>query len=223
MSVRAKKNISRGLIAAGVLLIVFVVCFEAMHYPWRALFAEVGLMGPETLQSLPDPAPLPERLLEMEPDSQEQEVNGLMDDPDVTLLRPQVALESLGIIKIPAISVSANIVSGTGNELYYGIGHVPSSALPGQEGNCVLAGHRNHILAAIFRHLDKLKAGDSIHITYAGVPYEYVVYKTFVVEPTESWVMQLQEGESHMVTLITCTPHLNPTHRLIVWGRLVAK
>jgi sortase A len=107
-----------------------------------------------------------------------------------------------------------------GDELHYGVGHMPSSPLPGETGNCVLAAHRNIVWARAFRHLDKLSEGDEITISRGAKTFTYTVYSVFTVEPHEKWVLGLQPGETRMLTLITCTPVLNPTHRLIVQARL---
>ncbi len=146
-------------------------------------------------------------------DLQLEESAGARTQPDITLVQ-------LGTIKIPKISLSENLVSGTGEEMYYGVGHLTTSALPGEAGNCVLAAHRNLIAAHAFRYLDKLSEGDQVILTRGGETFTYTVYAAFTVRPDEGWVLDLQPDETHMLTLITCTPALNPTHRLIVWARL---
>lgn len=234
MSDKFRKILSRCLIGAGVLILLGVGGFELVNYPWDMQLAEMGLIEAKTVADIPDPAPLPRHLLDMQPEQpQTEEPQELMEAPAIVLERPKVALTYLGIIKIPKISVSENIISGTGKELYYGVGHVVGTPMPGQAGNCVLAAHRNHILAHAFRHLDKLSVGDEIYLTtnvavgedgvYStgeDVTVVYEVYNSFVVEPTETWVMASQPGETHMLTLITCTPSINPTHRLIIFARL---
>lgn len=221
MSDKQRKLLSRCLIGAGVIILLAVGGFELVNYPWRMQFSEMGLMAAETVDTLPEPKPLPQELVNMTPEEQGEQTDELMQAPAVTLERPKVALTYLGTIKIPKISVSENMVAGSGKELYYGVGHVSVTPMPGQAGNCVLAAHRNHVLAHAFRHLDKLEEGDEIYITQGDTTYVYAVYQSFVVEPTETWVMGSQPGEPYMLTLITCTPSINPTHRLIVFARLV--
>jgi sortase A len=199
-----------------------------MVYPWRHFFSDLGIIQTQTVDELPEPAPLPEELLvNNNPSSSLQEGIDTEENAELpieplafTLTRPKLALIQLGTIKIPKISLSENIVSGTGDELHYGVGHMPFSPLPGEIGNCALAAHRNIVWARAFRHLDKLAEGDEITINYGAKVFTYTIYSVFTVEPHEKWVLGLQPGETRMLTLITCTPVLNPTHRLIVWARL---
>jgi sortase A len=46
----------------------------------------------------------------------------------------------------------------------------------------------------------------------------YTVYKTFLVEPTDVSVLRGNKTDK-MLTLITCDPVVNATHRLIVQAK----
>jgi LPXTG-site transpeptidase (sortase) family protein len=67
----------------------------------------------------------------------------------------------------------------------------------------------------VFYNLDELTNGDSIVLKDSlGIPYEYRVSESFVVEPDAEWAVQPVRGRD-MVTLQTCTfPDL--VNRLIV-------
>jgi sortase A len=217
------------LIGISICILAAILVTEGTVYPWRQLFSGLGFTRTQTVDELPEPAPLPENFplkdnpppAPREESATEEKAEILIEAPAFTLTRPKLELVQLGTIKIPEISLSENIVSGTGDELHYGVGHMPFSPLPGETGNCALAAHRNIIWARAFRHLDKLAEGDEITINYGGKIFTYTVYSIFTVEPHEKWILGLQPGETHMLTLITCTPVLNPTHRLIVWARLL--
>lgn len=130
-------------------------------------------------------------------------------------------IEVIGLMAIPKIDVEILLVEGVSDQaLQYAAGHMPGTALPGEVGNCSIAGHRSYTFGKYFNRLDELEPGDEIRITYGTQEYIYEVYETFLVLPTEVTVTEPQGNES-VVTLITCHPVINPTHRLIVRGKLV--
>lgn len=125
-----------------------------------------------------------------------------------------------GIIEIPKLGVVAAILEGTDDRaLKYTVGHYPGTANPGEKGNSVLLGHRNYVYGHYFRELNKLELGDLIILRKDMDVFTYEVTDSFVVEPNELWV--LDNSEEAEVTLITCTPVITYTHRLIVKGRLI--
>ena len=67
-----------------------------------------------------------------------------------------------GRLQIPAIEVDSPFLEGIRiNTLDYGPGHWPGTAMPGELGNVVVAGHRTSHNAD-FRRLDELKPGDQV-------------------------------------------------------------
>lgn len=126
----------------------------------------------------------------------------------------------MGRINIPAISSDLLLIEGSSSkQLKWGAGHVTGTAMPGEAGNCAIAGHRNYTFGTYFSRLDELKVGDEIDIDYNGKPYKYRVTDSFVVNPDEVWV--LGKTEKPIITLITCHPRGSGTKRLIVRGELI--
>lgn len=126
----------------------------------------------------------------------------------------------IGRIKIPAVQIDLLLIEGTSAaELNWGAGHIIGSALPGEVGNCSIAGHRNYVFGSYFSRLDEIILGNIITLNYKKMDYEYVVDEIFVVKPDDVSVLKSNSGES-TVTLITCTPKGSNTHRLIVKGHL---
>ncbi|HZK70120.1 MAG TPA: class D sortase [Clostridia bacterium] len=126
----------------------------------------------------------------------------------------------MGRINIPAISSDLLLIEGSSSkQLKWGAGHVTGTAMPGEAGNCAIAGHRNYTFGTYFSRLDELKAGDEIDIDYNGKAYKYSVTDSFVVAPDEVWV--LGKTEKPIITLITCHPRGSGTKRLIVRGELL--
>lgn len=97
-----------------------------------------------------------------------------------------------------------------------------NSALPGAVGNIVLSGHHN-IKGEVFRHVVDLKVGDSVHLYVGDRRFDYVVRRTMIVkekgEPQEKrlenarWIAR---SDDIRLTLVTCWPYANNTHRVIV-------
>ncbi len=123
--------------------------------------------------------------------------------------------EISGIIEIPKLGVMAAILEGTDDTaLKYTVGHYPETAGPGEKGNYVLLGHRNYVYGHYFRRINELNPGDEVIIKKDLETYTYLVTESFVVSPEEVWV--LDTTEETMLTMITCTPMLTYTDRLIV-------
>ena len=128
----------------------------------------------------------------------------------------------IGLMKIPKISLEEAVREGsTDSVLSSALGHMEGTALPGEEGNCCVAGHRNYTFGKYFNRLDEIEEGDLIEIETYDADYIYEVNDIFVVEPTELSVLDEIEGEN--LTLITCTPLFIGSHRLIIRAALVGK
>lgn len=123
--------------------------------------------------------------------------------------------ELSGVIEIPKLGVVAAILEGTDDTaLKYTVGHYPGTANPGEKGNYVLLGHRNYVYGHYFRRIDELNPGDEVIIKKDLETYTYLVSESFVVSPEEVWV--LEDTEETVLTMITCTPIITYTDRLIV-------
>jgi sortase A len=106
-----------------------------------------------------------------------------------------------GRIEIPAARISAMVAEGVdGGTLERAVGHVPGSALPGDPGHVVLAGHRD----TFFRGLGTLRRGDLIRVTTPEGEYRYRVADTRIVSPRA--VATLTQGPAPGITLVTCYP-----------------
>jgi len=73
----------------------------------------------------------------------------------------------VAIIKIPKMDVDEVVVEGTSSrDLQRGVGHLRSSALPGQYGTSVLIGRRTSF-GGVFGDIGSLESGDEIQIVSA--------------------------------------------------------
>jgi len=130
-----------------------------------------------------------------------------------------------GIARIisPRIGLDAIVVELWGlddaENLKRGPGHIPTTAYPGQAGNCVISGHRT-TYGAPFRHIEQLADGDEIVLVTAGNRYTYEVFDQRIVLPTDLEVLE-QEGEPKL-TLTACHPWYSAAQRIVVIARLVS-
>ncbi|WP_297424651.1 class D sortase [Clostridium sp.] len=146
------------------------------------------------------------------------------DDGSQTKTSEQENIDStkgtIGIITIPKIDLKAAIGEGIDTEtLKYAVGHFTGTPLPGQKGNFCIAGHRSYTYGEFFNRLDELEIGDEISIQTNSGTYKYSVYDKKVVEPNE--ISVLDNTNTSIITLVTCTPIRVATHRLIIKGKLV--
>lgn len=102
-----------------------------------------------------------------------------------------------------------------------------TSARLGQNGNTVLNGHHN-IHGEVFRDLVDLKEGDQIIMNDTETAYEYAVTDVLVLEERDQPLAVRQENakwigttDDERITLITCWPYSDNSHRVVVVARPV--
>jgi len=108
---------------------------------------------------------------------------------------------TVGRIEIPRLGVSAMIRAGSdARTLQLAVGYIPGTALPGENGNVGLAGHRD----TFFRKLRDINPDDEIRVTTKDGVFRYFVQRTNIVEPTD--VRVLNPTAYPALTLVTCYP-----------------
>lgn len=109
------------------------------------------------------------------------------------------------------------VVEGVGTEdLKLGPGHMPTTALPGDEGNAVISGHRT-TYGGPFHDLHLLEVGSPISFFYPnGREAEFIVTEVLIVAPTDVWVIENREGST--LTLTTCNPIGSARERLVIFA-----
>ena len=170
----------RALLGGGALLLA----------GWAAVMVEARIYGFQQERRLERMIEQPRRAPSRRPRSPTRRV------------RPMVASEDLvGRIEIPRLGVKAIVAEGvSGRTLRLAVGHLPGTALPGREGNVVLAAHRD----TFFRPLKDVQPGDAIALTTPDGRFEYMVQDTQVVEPSRIDV--LEPASAPTLTLVTCYP-----------------
>jgi LPXTG-site transpeptidase (sortase) family protein len=108
---------------------------------------------------------------------------------------------AMAILAIPRIGLSTAVLHGSdARTLRRGPGHVENTAGPGQNGNAVIAGHRD----TFFRPLRNIRVGDDIFLDASSGRYHYQVTSLLVVNPRDLSV--LTPTDEATLTLITCYP-----------------
>ncbi len=127
----------------------------------------------------------------------------------------------VGRLTIPRLHLSAMVREGADETtLDLALGHIPGTALPGQNGNVGVAGHRD----TLFRGLQKINKNDLILFeTFAG-DFAYRVETTEIVRPQDVSVLNAREHPE--LTLVTCYPFRyvgSAPERFIVEARQVVR
>ena len=129
----------------------------------------------------------------------------------------------MAYIDIPKINVYLPVQHGTGAEtLEKSVGHVMGTSLPvgGSSTHAVLSAHSGMASSKLFSDIDRLAEGDTFYIHVLGDTLAYEVDAINTVLPTDTSLLQIEEGKDY-VTLVTCTPFGINTHRLLVRGHRI--
>ena len=126
-------------------------------------------------------------------------------------------------VDIPKINVYLPVQHGTdADTLENSVGHVVGTSLPvgGNSTHAVLSAHSGMASSKLFSDIDQLEKGDKFYIHVLGEVLAYEVDAINTVLPTDTSLLQIEEGKDY-VTLVTCTPFGINTHRLLVRGHRV--
>ena len=145
------------------------------------------------------------------------------------------------IITIDRINARLPVTEGVSvAQLKVAVGHVPQTPKIGPAGNAVIAGHRSYTYGQYFNRLGELVVGDIIkYQPISGDEMQFKVNEILEVLPGDPAVLwQPDQADSSpgkpnigsesaspenikMLTLLTCTPIMTATHRLLVRAELI--
>lgn len=139
----------------------------------------------------------------------------------------RLVVESVGI-DTKVIPVGWQVVEQSGHQYSiwqvadYAAGWHETTAHLGQPGNTVMAGHHN-VNGEVFRDLVNVEVGDRVTVYAGDQKFDYVVdLKTIVKEKGEPIEVRQRNAQwiasttDERLTLVTCWPYTNNTHRVIV-------
>ena len=131
--------------------------------------------------------------------------------------------EKIGYVDIPKINQQIPVYAGTSEDiLQHACGHLEGTSLPigGKDTHAVITAHRGLPQVKLFRDLDKMEVGDLFFFTNVKETLAYKVDQILVVEPWDFEPVLVVEGKD-LMTLLTCTPYMINSHRLLVRGHRV--
>ena len=138
-------------------------------------------------------------------------------------------------VEIPAIDLRADVVparlvardgEATWEVPAFKAGHAEYTADAGEPGTALLLGHvGSRAAGAVFQHLDRVQAGDVIHVFSSPRRFDYRVVDARAVSPTD--LAALRPTGVASLALVTCTGRWLPaiwdyTERLVVRAELAA-
>ncbi|SFH88227.1 sortase A [Tindallia magadiensis] len=124
----------------------------------------------------------------------------------------------LGTLEIPKINAEMPVVLGASQENLRVAAALMEGTTPiGEIGNAAIAAHRSHTYGRFFNRLNEIELGDEIIISTPKERFTYIVYEIKIVEPDDVSVLN-RNRRDRVVTLITCDPIYEATHRLIIHG-----
>ncbi|ANE48738.1 hypothetical protein SY83_05140 [Paenibacillus swuensis] len=159
------------------------------------------------------------------------------DDSDSAATKPMTAQPAPSQKKPPAAEVKLKNVEGvliinkidlnlpiltnaTKQNLSRSVASIANTGKAGQIGNYAIAGHRNRTYGKNFNRLGEMKIGDVVEVDTGKEKFRYKLTSKEIVLPEEVGVLKGKENLRE-ITLVTCHPMKNPTHRLILKGQII--
>ena len=118
-----------------------------------------------------------------------------------------------GQLEIPAIGLSQPLFEGvTLTAINRGPSHWPGSAMPGEIGNVVVAGHRT-TYSRPFWALDELHPGDELIFTIGADRIVYELERIEIVAPDDIHI--IDQDHAFRATLFACHPKGSARQRIV--------
>lgn len=129
----------------------------------------------------------------------------------------------IGSVKIPKLSVEIPLFDTTTSALLeVGATVLNGTSFPlgGASTHSAITAHRGLPTRELFSDLPNLKAGDLFVLEVLGEKLAYEVDDQVIVTPDDTSHLKIVPG-ADLVTLITCTPYMINSHRLLVTGHRI--
>ncbi|MFI7481878.1 class E sortase [Kocuria sp. M1R5S2] len=162
-------------------------------------------------------------LLEESGSAERPVVTGAGAGPPPVASRPAYG-ELIGIVYVPRFGrdYARPVAEGTDPDVLdtLGLGHYPSTAMPGELGNFAVAGHRQSNGKALDL-VHTLRPGDRIHVRTAEAYYTYSYRGSEIVRPEETRVLAPAPTDpasaptERLLTLTTCHPRYGASERFV--------
>jgi sortase A len=127
----------------------------------------------------------------------------------------------VALLQIPSLGLNDAVFQGSSSQvLQKGPGHMPTTPLPGQAGNSVIAGRRA-TYGAPLGGIGGLKRGDIIRVVDGYGTFRYSVVSILTAQGGKHDVVT--QTKVNRLTLVTAGSGVYPTGRLAVIARLTGK
>lgn len=126
----------------------------------------------------------------------------------------------IGSVTVPKIKLHVPLFDKTSDDLLeYGVTVVQGTSYPigGKSTHTVIAGHRGLASRKLFTDLNHVKKDNIFVIKVGNKNRAYKVNRIRVVKPNNTEVLKIEPGKD-LATLLTCTPYMINSHRLLVTG-----
>ncbi len=138
----------------------------------------------------------------------------------------RIGIARLGVSWVPVWARDFTSVGGNAFTYdivpFYGVTRFKSSAAFGQPGLSMISGHDDEF-GQIFRNLGQTRTGDAIVVTQGSHGqahvYRYIVKSVSVVTPDNVAMLNAPYARPTLA-LISCTPYMVDTHRVVVIAEL---
>ena len=238
--IQPQKN-KGSLLFKGILLVLFLSGLMTFSYPFLAdavndIHDQLTIEKYQKDYSELNKHQKEERLKKMQEDNKKLIENnkltnipgmGLVKDPfdeatkDTQEVNQQYfKTHMIGAIFIPKIKVSQPVFDTTNTMLLdKGVTLLQGTSFPigGKGTHSVLTGHSGLPDKKIFTDLEKLQKGDMFYINVSGKKLAYRIESFKKVLPDNIDDLTI-EDHLDQITLVTCTPYMVNTHRLLVTG-----
>lgn len=144
--------------------------------------------------------------------------SGLTDKQKINLKKDQI-----GSVTIPKIKLTVPLFKTLAEEtLQVGAAVVFGTSMPtgGVNTHTVIAGHRGLVDRRLFSDLNRVKRGNIFVLKVADQHLAYKVFRIQTVLPDNTSILKIEPGKD-LATLLTCTPYMINSHRLLVTGQRV--
>lgn len=142
--------------------------------------------------------------------------SGPLPQPEPPPADPYAATPEIrhGLLEIPSIGLSQPLFEGvTLTAINRGPSHWPGTAMPGQTGNVVIAGHRTTYTRP-FWDLQAVQPGDELIFSMAdGSRHVYELERTEVVSPDAVHI--IDQTPERRATLFACHPRGSARQRIV--------
>lgn len=123
-----------------------------------------------------------------------------------------------GLLEIPKIGLSQPLFEGvTLTSINRGPSHWPGTAMPGEVGNVVVAGHRTTYTKP-FWALDELVPGDELVFVVDGERIVYELERLEIVDPYALHIVD--QTQERRATLFACHPRGSARQRIVAHFRM---